>query len=63
MYAAWFVKAADCSSYGVNILLNFFQPFPNSATGSLGFCPLVGYKYLHPTPSAACRGSLGGQPC
>jgi hypothetical protein len=33
----------DCwSSYGVALLLSFFQPFPNSTTGVTGFCPWLG---------------------
>ena len=45
----------DCwSSYRATLLLSFFQLFPNSNTGVSSFCPLVGYKYLHLTLSAAC---------
>jgi hypothetical protein len=44
----------DCwSSYRVT-LLSFFQPFPNSTTGVLCFCPLVGCNYLPLTLLAAC---------
>jgi hypothetical protein len=47
---------SDCwSSYRVTILLSFIQLIPNSITGDSCFCPLVGYKYLHLTLSAACR--------
>jgi hypothetical protein len=31
-----------------------FSAFPNTTTGVSCFCPLVGCKYLHLTPSAAC---------
>jgi hypothetical protein len=41
------------SSYRVS-LLSFFHLIPNSTTGVPGFCPLVGCKYLHLTPSGAC---------
>jgi hypothetical protein len=42
------------SSYGVTLLLSFFQLFPNLTTVVPGFCPLVGCKYLHLTLLAAC---------
>ena len=47
MYAAWLVAQCpgswECwSSYGVALLLSFFQFFPNLTTGVPGFCPLVG---------------------
>ena len=38
----------------VALLLSFFQPFPNSATGLSSFCSLFGGKYLHLTLSHAC---------
>ena len=44
----------DCwSSYRV-ILLSFFQLLPNSTTGVISICPLIGCKYLRLTLSAAC---------
>ena len=45
----------DCwFSYRVTILLSFSQLFPNSMSGVSSFCPMLGYKYLHLTLSAAC---------
>jgi hypothetical protein len=45
----------DCwSSYRIALLLSFFQSFPNSNTAISCFWPLVGYKYLLLTLSAAC---------
>lgn len=45
----------DCwSSHGVALLLNLFQTFPNSTTGVPDVRPLVGFKYLLPSQSAAC---------
>jgi hypothetical protein len=45
----------DCwSSYRDALLVSFFQLFPNSTTGFSNLYPLVGYKYLHLTLSAAC---------
>jgi hypothetical protein len=41
------------SSYRVALLLSFLQSFPNSTTGVSCFCPLVRYKYLPLTLSAA----------
>jgi hypothetical protein len=36
----------DCwSFYGVTLLLNFFQPFPNSTIGVPNFSPMVGCEY------------------
>jgi hypothetical protein len=43
-----------CSTYRFSLLLSFFQSFPNSTIGVSSFCPLIGYKYLHLTLSAAC---------
>lgn len=45
------------ASYGVTLLLSFFQPFPNSTTGVTNFSPLVGYNYLVLYQSAACWAS------
>jgi hypothetical protein len=42
------------SSYGVALLLSFFQLFSNSTTMVTSFCPLVECKYLYLTLSAAC---------
>ena len=42
------------SSYRVNLLLSFFQLFPNSTTGISCFCPLVGYKYMQLNLSNSC---------
>ena len=48
----------DCwSSYGVTLPLSFFHPFSNSTTGVPNFSPMVGYKYLHLSQSAACWAS------
>jgi hypothetical protein len=48
----------DCwSSYGVALLLSFFQLFPNLTTGVPSFCPLVGCQYLCLTHSAVCWAS------
>jgi hypothetical protein len=45
----------DCwSPYRDGLLFSFLHPFPNSITGVSSFWPLVGYKYLHLTLSAAC---------
>jgi hypothetical protein len=41
------------SSYRAALLLSFFQLFPNSTTEVSSFCPLVWYRYLHLTLSAA----------
>jgi hypothetical protein len=60
MHAAWLLDhweisgvwvSWDClSSYGVTLLLNFFQPFPNSITRVVNFSPMLGCK----SKSAAC---------
>ena len=42
------------SSYRVALFLSIFHLFPKSSAGLSSFCPLVGYKYLHLTLSAAC---------
>ena len=52
----------DCSfSYGVALLLSFFQSFPNLTTGFPVFCPLVMCRYLSLTN--LWSGPLGEQPC
>ena len=48
------VEIAGLLSYGVALILNFSQPFPNSTTGFLNFRPLVGCKYLYRSGSAVC---------
>jgi hypothetical protein len=49
----------DCwSSYGVALLLSFFQTFPNPTTGIPDFSPLAGCKYLCLSHSAACWAAL-----
>jgi len=46
----------DCwSSYRVTPLFSFFQLFPNSTTGVISFCPLVGWLF------ELLVGSFGGQ--
>jgi hypothetical protein len=66
VYAAWLV--AQClrdlgtlqvcwhcwSSYGVTLLLNVFQLFPNVTTGVPNFRPLITCEYLLLSQSAAC---------
>jgi hypothetical protein len=46
------------SSYGVALLLSFFQFFPNSTTGVPGSS--IGWEYCL---SQLLVGCLGGQPC
>jgi hypothetical protein len=58
-FSVWAILGVQVSwdcwySSRVTLLLSFFQSFPNSTKGVTSFCPLVGCKYLHLTPSAAC---------
>ena len=54
----------DClSSYGVTLLFRFFQLFPNSHTGVLGLCPLVGCLNICTCLSQLLVGLLREQLC
>jgi hypothetical protein len=55
---SWVWVNWDCwSSYGIALLLSFFQSFSNSTTGVPNFNLLVGCKYLLLSQSAVCWAS------